>query len=33
MLDPVLLRNQPEILAARLKETRGYDLDVASLQQ
>ena len=33
MLDPVLLRNQPEVLAARLKETRGYDLDVASLQQ
>ena len=33
MLDPVLLRNQPEILAARLKEARGYDLDVASLQQ
>ena len=33
MLDPVLLRNQPEILAARLKETRGYDLNVASLQQ
>ncbi len=33
MLDPVLLRNQPEILAARLKETRGYDLDVAALQQ
>jgi seryl-tRNA synthetase len=33
MLDPVLLRNQPEVLAVRLKETRGYDLDVASLQQ
>lgn len=33
MLDPVLLRNQPDILAARLKETRGYDLDVAVLQQ
>ena len=33
MLDPILLRNQPEILAARLKETRGYDLDVAVLQQ
>ena len=33
MLDPVLLRNQPADLAARLKETRGYDLDVAVLQQ
>ncbi len=33
MLDPVLLRNQPEVLAARLKETRGYDLNVAALQQ
>ncbi len=33
MLDPVLLRNQPDVLAARLKETRGYDLDVAALQQ
>jgi seryl-tRNA synthetase len=33
MLDPVLLRNQPEVLAARLKETRGYDLDIESLQQ
>ncbi len=33
MLDPILLRNQPEILAARLKETRGYDLDVSVLQQ
>ncbi|MES2668905.1 MAG: serine--tRNA ligase [Pseudomonadota bacterium] len=33
MLDPVLLRNQPDVLAARLKETRGYDLDVAVLQQ
>lgn len=32
MLDPVLLRNQPDVLAARLKETRGYDLDVAVLQ-
>jgi seryl-tRNA synthetase len=33
MLDPVLLRNQPDVLAARLKENRGYDLDVAVLQQ
>ena len=32
MLDPVLLRNQPDVLAARLKETRGYDLDVELLQ-
>lgn len=31
MLDPVLLRNQPADLAARLKETRGFDLDVAGL--
>ena len=31
MLDPVLLRQQPADLAARLKETRGYDLDVAEL--
>jgi seryl-tRNA synthetase len=31
MLDPVLLRNQPADLAARLKETRGYDLNVADL--
>jgi seryl-tRNA synthetase len=32
MLDPVLLRNQPAELAARLKETRGYEgLDVAEL--
>ncbi len=33
MLDPVLLRNQPDVLAARLKETRGYDLDIEPLQQ
>ena len=33
MLDPILLRNQPEVLAARLKETRGYDLDIEPLQQ
>jgi seryl-tRNA synthetase len=31
MLDPVLLRNQPADLAARLKDTRGYDLNVADL--
>lgn len=31
MLDPALLRNQPADLAARLKATRGYDLDVARL--
>jgi seryl-tRNA synthetase len=31
MLDPVLLRNQPAELAARLKQTRGYDLNVADL--
>jgi seryl-tRNA synthetase len=31
MLDPVLLRNQPAELAARLKATRGYDLNVADL--
>ena len=31
MLDPALLRTQPADLAARLKETRGYDLNVADL--
>ena len=31
MLDPALLRQQPADLAARLKETRGHDLDVAGL--
>ena len=31
MLDPLLLRNQPADLAARLKDTRGYDLDAAEL--
>ena len=31
MLDPALLRQQPADLAARLKATRGYDLDVAEL--
>ncbi len=33
MLDPALLRNQPADLAARLKETRGYDLNVELLQE
>ncbi|HVR81038.1 MAG TPA: serine--tRNA ligase [Luteimonas sp.] len=32
MLDPVLLRSQPADLAARLRETRGFDLDVAVLE-
>ena len=31
MLDPALLRTQPAELAARLKDTRGYDLNVADL--
>lgn len=31
MLDPVMLRNQPADLAARLKQTRGYELNVADL--
>jgi seryl-tRNA synthetase len=31
MLDPALLRTQPVDVAARLKETRGYDLNVADL--
>ena len=31
MLDPVLLRNKPADLAARLKATRGFDLNVADL--
>lgn len=31
MLDPALLRQQPEDLARRLLETRGYELDAASL--
>ena len=33
MLDPNLLRQQPTELAARLKQTRGHDLDVAALQE
>ncbi|MGH8078272.1 MAG: serine--tRNA ligase, partial [Lysobacter sp.] len=32
MLDPNLLRQQPADLAARLRETRGYDLDAAALE-
>jgi len=32
MLDPALLRSQPAELAARLRETRGFDLDVAALE-
>lgn len=31
MLDPALLRNQPADLAARLKDTRGFDLDAAEV--
>jgi len=32
MLDPALLRTRPAELAARLRETRGFDLDVAALE-
>ena len=32
MLDPTLLRQNPAELAARLRETRGFDLDAASLE-
>jgi seryl-tRNA synthetase len=32
MLDPALLRSQPAELAARLRESRGFDLDVAALE-
>jgi len=32
MLDPVLLRNQPADLAQRLRDTRGFDLDVSALE-
>ena len=32
MLDPALLRSQPAELAASLRETRGFDLDVAALE-
>ena len=31
MLDPVLLRTQPAELAQRLKESRGFDLDVSRI--
>ncbi|MBD9481156.1 serine--tRNA ligase [Pseudoxanthomonas sp. PXM02] len=33
MLDPVLLRTQPAELAQRLKEARGFDLDVARIAE
>ena len=33
MLDPVLLRTQPAELALRLKETRGFDLDVSRIAE
>ena len=33
MLDPVLLRTQPAELAQRLKETRGFDLDVSRIAE
>jgi seryl-tRNA synthetase len=32
MLDPALLRSQPAELAVRLRESRGFDLDVAALE-
>jgi seryl-tRNA synthetase len=32
MLDPALLRSQPAELAARLRESRGFDLDVVALE-
>jgi len=32
MLDPVLLRQQPAELAQRLRDTRGYELDVAAIE-
>jgi len=32
MLDPALLRTRPAELAARLRETRGFELDVAALE-
>lgn len=32
MLDPVLLRNQPADLAQRLRQTRGFELDVSALE-
>ncbi len=33
MLDPTLLRGQLAETAARLKATRGFDLDVATLER
>ena len=33
MLDPALLRHQPAELAQRLKESRGFDLDVSRLAE
>ncbi|MCL1633550.1 serine--tRNA ligase [Luteimonas sp. SX5] len=33
MLDPQLLRHQPAELAARLRETRGFELDAAALER
>ena len=33
MIDPVLLRSQPAQLAIRLRETRGFDLDVELLER
>lgn len=33
MLDPVLLRTQPAELAQRLRETRGFDLDVSRIAE
>ena len=32
MLDPVLLRNDPADTAARLRATRGFELDVGALE-
>jgi len=32
MLDPALLRTRPAELAARLRETRGFELDVSALE-
>ena len=33
MLDPALLRGQLAETAARLKTTRGYDLDVVAIER
>ena len=32
MLDPALLRQQPAELAQRLRNTRGFELDVAAIE-